>query len=87
MTLGTVSGEHQFSTTNGSIDLNLPKGPDVGYSVDLDTSVGSIDVNLPNMSYDVDKARTKNGETVGYDTKEVQISISADTTIGGIDLN
>jgi hypothetical protein len=87
MTLGTVSGEHQFSTTNGSIDLNLPKGPDVGYSVELDTSIGSIDVNLPNMSYDVDKARTKNGETVGYDTKEIQITISADTTIGGIDLN
>jgi hypothetical protein len=87
MTLGSASGEHQFSTTNGSIDLNLPTDPDVGYSIDLDTSVGSIDVNLPNMSYDVDKARTKNGETVGYDAKEIQISISADTTIGSIDLN
>jgi hypothetical protein len=87
MTLGSASGEHQFSTTNGSIDLNLPTDPDIGYSIDLDTSVGSIDVNLPNMSYDVDKARTKNGETVGYDAKEIQISISADTTIGSIDLN
>jgi hypothetical protein len=87
MTLGAASGEHQFSTTNGSIDLSLPTGSDIGYSVDLDTSVGSIDVNLPNMSYDVDKAREKNGETVGYDSKEIQISISADTTIGSIDLN
>ena len=87
MTLGAVSGEHQFSTTNGAIDLNLPTGADIGYSVDLDTSVGSIDVNLPNMSYSVDKAREKNGDTVGYDAKEIQISISADTTIGSIDLN
>ena len=87
MTLGTASGEHRFSATNGLIDLSLPTGSDVGYSVDLDTSVGSIDVNLPNMSYDMDKARTKNGETVGYDAKEIQISISADTTIGSIDLN
>ena len=87
MTLGTASGEHRFSATNGSIDLSLPTGSDVGYSVDLDTSVGSIDVNLPNMSYDVDKAQTKNGETVGYDAKEIQISISADTTIGSIGLN
>ncbi len=87
MTLGTVSGEHRFSTMNGVIDLTLPTAPGVGYSIDLGTSVGSIDVNLPNMSYDVDKARTKNGETVGYDAKEIQISISADTTIGGIDLN
>jgi hypothetical protein len=87
MTLGKASGEHRFSTTNGSIDLSLPTGSDVGYSVDLDTSVGSIDVNLPNMSYLVDKAREKNGETVGYDAKEIQIAISADTTIGSIDLN
>ena len=87
MTLGTASGEHRFSATNGSIDLSLPTDSDVGYSVDLDTSVGAIDVNLPNMSYDVDKARTKNGETVGYDAKEIQIIISADTTIGSIDLN
>lgn len=87
MTLGTASGEHQFSATNGAIDLSLPTGANVGYSIDLDTSVGSIDVNLPNMSYDVDKARTKKGETVGYDAKEIQISISADTTIGSIDLN
>ncbi|HUV54460.1 MAG TPA: DUF4097 family beta strand repeat-containing protein, partial [Candidatus Krumholzibacteriaceae bacterium] len=87
MTLGTASGEHQFSTTNGSIDLSLPTGSNVGYSIDLDTSVGVIGVNLPNMSYDVDKVRTKNGETVGYDAKEIQISISADTAIGSIDLN
>jgi hypothetical protein len=87
VTLGRASGEHRFSTTNGSIDLALPTDAGVGYSVDLDTSVGGIDVNLPNMSYDVDKAREKKGETVGYDAKETQITISADTTIGSIDLN
>ncbi len=87
MTLGASSGEHQFSTTNGSIDLTLPTDADIGYSVDLDTSVGSINVNLPNMGYDVDKAREKKGETVGYDAREIQITISADTSIGSIDLN
>ena len=87
ITLEPASGEHRFSTTNGSIDLSLPTGADIGYSVELDTSVGSIDVNLANMSYDVDKAREKNGETVGYDAKDIKISISADTTIGSIDLN
>jgi len=87
VTLRPTSGEHRFSSTNGSIDLSLPTGADIGYSVELDTSVGSIDVNLPNMSYDVDKAREKNGETVGYDAKDIKISISADTTIGSIDLN
>jgi len=87
MTLAAASGEHQFSTTNGSIDLTLPTGADIGYSVDLDTSVGSIDVNLPNMSYDLDKAREKKGETVGYETKDIKITISADATIGSIEIN
>jgi hypothetical protein len=87
VTLGASSGEHEFSTTNGSIDLTLPTGADIGYNVDLDTSVGSIDVNLPNMSYDVDKAREKNGETVDYDTKDIKITITADATIGSIELN
>ncbi len=87
VTLGAESGEHRFSTTNGSIDLTLPTDADIGYSIDLDTSVGSIKVNLPNMSYNVDKAREKKGETVGFDAKDIQITISADTSIGGIDLN
>jgi DUF4097 and DUF4098 domain-containing protein YvlB len=87
MTLGVASGEHRFSTTNGSIDLTLPTDADIGYSVDLDTSVGSIEVNLPNMEYDVDKAREKKGETAGYDAKETRITISADTSIGSINLN
>lgn len=87
MTLEAASGEHRFSTTNGSIDLTLPTDADIGYSLDLDTSIGSIDVNLPNIDYDVDKAREKRGETVGYDAKEIQITISADTSIGSINLN
>jgi hypothetical protein len=85
--LAAQSGSYHFDTTNGSIDLNLPSGSDVGFDINLDTSIGSIDVNLPNIDYDVDRSREKVGETVGYDSKTVQIEIDADTTIGGIELH
>lgn len=87
LTLDPRSGSYNLDTTNGSIDLNLPSGTDIGYNINLDTSIGSIEVNLPNIDYDVDRSREKVGETVGYDSKTVQIEIDADTTIGGIELN
>jgi hypothetical protein len=87
ITLGKMSGKHIFSTTNGGIDLNLPTDSDIGYKINLDTSIGSVDATLPNMDYSVDRTRTKIGETSGYSSKPVQIEITADTTIGGIDLN
>ena len=82
-----TSGQHAFSTTNGAIDLNLPTGSDIGHKVNIDTSIGAVDVNLPNMDYSVDRTRTKIGETIGYSSKTVQIEVSADTTIGGIEVN
>ena len=85
--LEAQSGAYNFDTTNGSIDINLPSGSDIGYNINLDTSIGSIDVNLSNMDYTVNRSREKVGETVGYDSKTVQIEIDADTTIGGIELN
>ncbi len=87
LNLDSQSGSYNLDTTNGSIDLNLPSGSDIGYNINLDTSIGSIDVNLPNIDYSVDRSREKVGETVGYDSKTVQIEIDADTTIGGIELN
>jgi DUF4097 and DUF4098 domain-containing protein YvlB len=87
LSLTKTSGVHIFSTTNGAIELTLPTGADVGYKINVDTSIGVVDVNLPNMEYSVDRARTKIGETTGYSSKQVQISITADTTIGGIELN
>ena len=87
ITITKMSGQHAFSTTNGAIDLNLPTGSDIGHKVNIDTSIGAVDVNLPNMDYSVDRTRTKIGETIGYSSKTVQIEVSADTTIGGIEVN
>lgn len=85
--LTATSGEHDFDTTNGIIEITLPTGSDIGYSIDLDTSIGAIDVNLPDMDYSIDRTRNKIGETEGFSSKDIQISINVETTIGAIELN
>ena len=85
--LSKASGKHTFSTTNGGIDIRLPTGSDVGYKVNLDTTVGSVDVNLSNMNFSVDNIHSKIGETTDFSSKPTQIEITADTTLGGIEVN
>jgi hypothetical protein len=87
ISLSQTSGVHEYRTTNGVIEINAPTGSDVGYKVDFDTSIGALDINLPNMDYDVDTIRTKIGETNDYASKTVQIEITAETSIGGIEVN
>ncbi|TRO52194.1 hypothetical protein E2P71_08010 [Candidatus Bathyarchaeota archaeon] len=87
ITVKKMRGSYSLQTTNGGIHVNLPTGTDLGYSVNVDSSIGSVNVNLPNMSYSVDRTRTKIGETTGYSSKPVQIEITAQTTIGSVSLN
>jgi DUF4097 and DUF4098 domain-containing protein YvlB len=87
ISLSQTSGVHEFSTTNGVIEINAPTGLEVGYKVNFDTNIGALDINLPDMDYEVDTVRTKIGETNGYSSKPVQIEISAETSIGGIEVN
>jgi hypothetical protein len=87
ISLSKISGEHVFSTTNGGIDIKLPADSETGYMINLDTSIGSVDASLPNVNYSVDRTRTKIGETRDYSSKQVQIEITADTTIGAINLH
>ena len=85
--LSAQTGEHDFDTTNGIVELTLPTGTDIGYSIDLETTIGVIDTNLPNMDYSVDRIRNIIGETDGFSSKDIQITINVDTTIGAIELN
>ena len=82
-----MSGRYNLQTTNGGVDVNLPTGSDVGYSVNVDSGIGSVSVNLPNMSYSVDATRTKIGETQDYSSKPVKIEVTAETTIGSVSIN
>jgi DUF4097 and DUF4098 domain-containing protein YvlB len=84
---GTQTGSYELSTSNGSIDLNVPTGNDMGYSVNLRAGLGSVDLNLDDLDYSVDENRHKVAETEGFDARDIQITIDADTSIGSIDIN
>lgn len=87
ISLAKVSGTHIFGTTNGGIEITLQPGNDVGYRFDLSTSIGIVNVNLSNIDYSVNEARNKRGETSNFSIKNTQIDITADTSIGSIDIN
>ncbi|MBD3171977.1 hypothetical protein GF326_05850 [Candidatus Bathyarchaeota archaeon] len=87
ISLTQTSSVHDFKTTNGLVELNVPTGNDIGYAVSFDTSIGALDINLPDMGYSLDTARSKIGKTSDYTGKSIQIQIKAQTTIGGIKVN
>lgn len=87
ISLTQKSGVHDFKTTNGLVELNVPTGNDIGYDVSFDTSIGALDINLPDLGYSLDTARSKIGKTSDYTGKSIQIQIKAQTTIGGIKVN
>ncbi len=77
--LGLGGGYYLFQYVDFSFDI-------ISYLLIL-MGIGIIDVNLPDIDYSVDRTRNKIGETNGFSSKEIQITIKADTTIGAIDLN
>ncbi|MBN2335565.1 DUF4097 family beta strand repeat protein [Candidatus Bathyarchaeota archaeon] len=83
----TRSGSYELDTSNGAIHLTLPTDSSIGYDVYLKTSVGSVNVNLPTMGYTTNESRRKVGATTGYDEKQVQIRIKAETSVGSVELN
>jgi DUF4097 and DUF4098 domain-containing protein YvlB len=84
---GATSGKYELSTSNGSIDLTVPTSSNVGYNVDLRTSIGSLDVNLDDFDYSVNENRHKAGETDNFDSMQTQITIEAETSLGSIKIN
>jgi hypothetical protein len=83
----TRSGDYKLDTSNGGIDITLPKSTTIGYDINLSTSIGSASVNLPNMSYTTNESRRKVASTEGYMDKEIQVKITAKTSIGSIEIN
>jgi hypothetical protein len=83
----SASGEYELRTSNGGIELDTPKGPTVGYDLNLRTSMGRINVDLPDLEYNFYRKNRISARTNGFDGKEVQISIEAETSMGKIWLN
>jgi hypothetical protein len=83
----TRSGEYELQTSNGGIKFKVSGSPEVGYDLDLNTSMSRISVDLPELIYTRDGRNTKMAKTSGYDEKQIQIAINADTLMGRIKIS
>ncbi len=83
----TTTGEYFLHTSNGQVDLRVSSSSDVGYDLDSSTSNGAIRIGLPNLEYSVDWRTSKEARTLGFEGKEVQITIDVRTSNGNIDID
>jgi hypothetical protein len=78
------SGKYYLSTSNGNIRLEVPDLPQVGYDLDLSTSMSAVRVDLEDLEYSRHRRTRKVARTTGFDDRETQVVIDAHTSMGGI---
>jgi hypothetical protein len=83
----TVTGEYILRTSNGQVDLSLSSSSDVGYDIDASTSNGVVSIGLPNLDYSVNQRTSKEARTVGFQGKEIQITLDVSTSNGSVDID
>jgi DUF4097 and DUF4098 domain-containing protein YvlB len=83
----STSGEYELRTSNGGIELDTSRASKVGFDINMRTSMGRINVDLPDLEYKIYGKNRIAARTNGFDGKEVQISIEAETSMGKIWLN
>ena len=83
----STSGEYELRTSNGGIELDTPRASTLGFDLNMRTSMGRINVDLPDLEYKMYRKNRIAARTSGFDGKEVQISIEAETSMGKIWLN
>lgn len=81
------SGEYRMRTSNGSIKLFVPDDASTGYDLDLRTSMSRIDVGISDLEYHGWRKHRMEARTQGFEEKEKQIKIRADTSRGKIRVN
>ncbi len=83
----TVSGRYVLRTSNAQVRLKVSPSSGVGYDLDSSTSNGAINIDLPNLEYSVDRRMSKEARTLGFEGKEVQITIDARSSNGNMDID
>lgn len=80
------SGDYTLSTSNGPVRVTLSSASNIGYDLDLSTSNGDITLALPDLEYSENQRTRKIATTVGYESKDIQVTLEIDTSNGNIDL-
>jgi DUF4097 and DUF4098 domain-containing protein YvlB len=83
----TLSGNYRLSTSNSRIDLKLSSNTQVGYDLEFSTSNGNINVDAPNLEYTTNQSTRKVAKTENFASKNVKITIDADTSNSNIDVD
>ena len=82
----TVSGTYDLDTSNAAIELGVSNSADVGYSIDISTSNASVDLRLDDLEYTTNERTRKRAKTVGFDDKDLKITINGSTSNGRINV-
>jgi DUF4097 and DUF4098 domain-containing protein YvlB len=82
--LGEVTSTCDVRTTSGDIYLGVPKGDDVGYSLEASTTSGWVDFDPEGLDYSLDKRSHKVGETPDFSGKSIKISFKGSTVSGNV---
>ncbi len=84
--LGSVTGSYTFSALNGSIELDVPDDPQIGYAISVQSVTRRVRVQIPHLVYRLQERRRVEGETDNFQSAATQVTIRANTTNGSIEI-
>ncbi|MFN4218740.1 MAG: DUF4097 family beta strand repeat-containing protein, partial [Candidatus Bipolaricaulia bacterium] len=84
--LGGVTGTYELSTFNGSIELDVPDDPQIGYAISAQSVTSRVRVQIPNFVFRSQERRHVEGETNNFQNAPTKITITASTTNGSIEI-
>jgi hypothetical protein len=84
--LGRVTGRYELSTFNGSIELDVPDDPSVGYAISAQSTTDRVRVQIPNFIFQQQERRRVEGTTSNFERALTTITIRASTVNGRIEI-
>jgi hypothetical protein len=84
--LGRVTGRYELSTLNGSIELDVPDDPSVGYAVSAQSATSRVRVQIPGFVFQQQERRRVEGTTSNFESATTTVTINASTTNGHIEI-
>jgi DUF4097 and DUF4098 domain-containing protein YvlB len=82
----TIDGSYKLNTSNGGIEVKVPRLGEIGFDLDLHTNLSSVYIDLPGMEYYRDRKNSKVARTLDLDSKDVKVKIVAGTSLGRIEV-